>query len=61
MGRRLVVSSSNDQRVLLFDARSFRTLDEVVVGLNPFAMDNDGRTVWVARLGDDAVTRIEVR
>jgi len=61
VGRQLVVSSSNDQRVLLFDARSFRLLDDVVVGLNPFAMDNDGRSVWVARLGDDTLTRIEVR
>ena len=56
---RVYVASRNDQAVITLDPRTLAPVGQPVrVGLNPFAIVADGRTVWVTGLGDNTLTRI---
>ena len=62
-GNHLFVSSRNDQSVLVFDPVRLRQVqDPIPVGFNPISLaaSEDG-AVWVTSLGDNTVTRIELR
>jgi streptogramin lyase len=59
-GGRVYVASSADHTVLVLDPRTTDPIGKPLhVGLNPFALATDGRTVWVTSLGENAVTRID--
>jgi YVTN family beta-propeller protein len=59
---RLFVANRNDNTVLVFDPETLKPIGEPVdVGLNPFAMVADDRSVWVTGLGDNTLTRIDYR
>jgi streptogramin lyase len=61
-GGRLFVASRNDQAVLILDPRTLlQAADPVRVGINPFALVADDRSVWVTGLGDNSVTRLDYR
>ena len=49
------------ERVLLFDPGCLSSSRTIVVGLNPFALAADDRSIWVTGLGDDTLTQIQVR
>ena len=59
----LFVAARNDQSVQVLDPESLRPVqDPIPVGVNPIALaaSADG-AVWVTSLGDNTVTRIELR
>jgi DNA-binding beta-propeller fold protein YncE len=57
-GGRLFVASRNDHAVLVIDPRNVALLGSPVkVGLNPYALATDGRSVWVTGL-ENTVTRV---
>jgi DNA-binding beta-propeller fold protein YncE len=58
---RLFVACLNDQSLVVFDPKSLRRIATLRMPLNPFAVTADSRHVWVASLGDDTVTRVDVR
>jgi DNA-binding beta-propeller fold protein YncE len=59
-GGRLFVASHDDHTVLVLDPRTTHAVGAPLhVGLNPFALATDGRSVWVTGLGENTVTRIE--
>jgi hypothetical protein len=61
-GGRVFVASRNDHTVVVLEPEALRPQGEpIAVGLNPSAMVTDGRTVWVAGLADNSLTRIDPR
>jgi DNA-binding beta-propeller fold protein YncE len=61
-GGRLFVACRNDQAVNLLDPRTLKVIGRpIAVGLNPYAMVADDRSVWVTGLGDNTLTRIDYR
>jgi hypothetical protein len=58
---RVFVACLNAGTLVVFDPRSLRRVRTVPMPLNPFAVTADSRHVWVASLGDDTVTRVDVR
>ena len=62
-GGLLFVAARNDQSVQVLDTENLRPVqDPIPVGVNPIALaaSEDG-AVWVTSLGDNTVTRIELR
>jgi YVTN family beta-propeller protein len=56
---RLLVSSRNDNTVVVLDPDTLRVADTPIeVPLNPFSLVGDGRSVWVTGLADNTLTRI---
>ena len=52
VGRRLFVASRDDHRVIVYDPRTTEPVgDALPVGLNPFALATDGRSIWATGLG----------
>jgi DNA-binding beta-propeller fold protein YncE len=61
-GGRLWVAARNDHSVVILDPESLVPIAEPVrVGLNPFALVADRRSVWVTSLGESTLTRIDYR
>jgi DNA-binding beta-propeller fold protein YncE len=61
-GGHLFVASRNDNTVVVLDPKTFKPVGEPIeVGFNPYAMVADERSVWVAGLGDNTLTRIDYR
>ena len=61
-GGRVFVASRNDQSIITLDPKRMRRLGRAIrVGLNPFAMAADDRSVWVTGLADNTLTRIDYR
>ncbi|HZO36117.1 MAG TPA: protein kinase [Solirubrobacteraceae bacterium] len=53
------VSNESDSTVVRFDPRTRKRVgDPVDVGINPKALAIDGQTVWVADVGQDALSRV---
>ena len=56
---RLLVSSRNDNTVVVLEPDTLRVADTPIeVPLNPFSLVGDGRSVWVTGLADNTLTRI---
>ncbi len=61
-GGRVFVASRNEQAVITLDPVELTPLGEPIrVGINPFALVADERSVWVTGLGDNTLTRIDYR
>ena len=59
---RVYVASRNDHTVVVLEPEALRPVgDPIQVGLNPYAMATDGRSVWVTALADNSLTRIDPR
>ena len=53
------VSNESDSTVMRFDPRTRKLVgDPVDVGVNPQALAIDGHTLWVADVGQDAMSRV---
>jgi len=61
-GGRLWIASRNDHSVVILDPKTLVPVAEPVhVGLNPYAITADDRSVWVTSLGENTLTRIDYR
>ena len=61
-GGRVYVASRNTNAVLVLDPKTLEpTQDSIGVGLNPFALVADDRSIWVTGLGDNTLTQIRYR
>ena len=61
-GGRVFVASRNDHTVVVLEPEALRPAGEPIeVGLNPYGMATDGRSVWVTGLADNSLTRIDPR
>jgi DNA-binding beta-propeller fold protein YncE len=61
-GGRVFVASRNDHTVVTLDPTTLRLVGRPIdVGLNPYAMAADRRSVWVTGLADNTLTRIDYR
>ena len=61
-GGRVFVASRNDHSIITLDPKRMRRIGRAIgVGLNPFAMAADDRSVWVTGLADNTLTRIDYR
>ena len=61
-GGRVFVASRNDHTVVVLEPEALRPQgDPIKVGLNPYGMATDGRSVWVTGLADNSLTRIVPR
>ena len=60
--RRVFIASRNDNEVIVLDMQSTKPVGEpLAVGLNPYGLATDGRSVWVTGLSENTVTRIARR
>jgi YVTN family beta-propeller protein len=61
-GGRVYVTSRNTNAVLVLDPETLEpTQDAIGVGLNPYALVADARSIWVTGLGDNTLTQIRYR
>ena len=58
----MYVASRNTNAVLVLDPKTLEpTQDPIGVGLNPYALVADDRSIWVTGLGDNTLTQIRYR
>jgi DNA-binding beta-propeller fold protein YncE len=60
-GHRLFVASRADQTLRIIDPVHLTTTGRLPMPVNPYAVTADASHVWVAALGTDTVTRVDVR
>jgi Protein kinase domain len=57
---RVFVACMNDQKLVVIDPKSLQRTGRLDMPFNPFAVTADARHVWVAGLGEDTVTRVDL-
>ena len=57
---RVFVACMNDQKLVVVDPKSLQRTGRLDMPFNPFAVTADARHVWVAGLGEDTVTRVDL-
>jgi DNA-binding beta-propeller fold protein YncE len=60
-GGRVFIASGNDDTLLVVNPKTMETEKRLHMPFNPYAVTADARHVWVTGLGDDTVTRVDVR
>jgi hypothetical protein len=57
---RVFVAGTANHRVIVFDARTFESVDSLQVPSNPYGMAAGGGSVWVTGIGTNTLTRIDL-
>jgi hypothetical protein len=60
-GGHVFVASGNDNALLVVNPKTMKTEKRLPMPFNPYAVTADARHVWVTGLGDDTVTRVDLR
>jgi streptogramin lyase len=58
---RVFLASGNDDTLLVIDPKTMQPEARLRMPFNPYAVTADERHVWVTGLGDDTVTRVDLR
>ena len=60
-GGRVFVASRSDQSVIAFNPRTLKPVRRIPVGVNPYALTAAGGSIWVTAVGDNSLSRIDLR